>query len=308
MKVPVADRPLYAIALRLIGMLMISTMFMLMKYLGERGIATPELIFWRQIFALLLILGGLAALRRVHLLRTRRSASHATRAVTGNAALICNITAAVLLPLADATVLSFTTPLFAVFITALVVREHVGRWRWLSVLLGFAGVLIMSQPGHGPVSLLGIAAGLGGGFLVAIVSFQVRDLTRTDDPIACVFWFSFFGTLLLATVMPVYMTWHTWEQWSLIATASVVGTVGQLLFTLSLRFGSVATVLVMDYTALIWATVYGWLIWENLPTLATWLGAPVIIAAGLIITWRERRIARVALAQGAQTVAAQSVD
>jgi drug/metabolite transporter (DMT)-like permease len=273
-------------------MLLLSTMFMLVKVAGESGIAAPEVMFWRQAVTVPTLLAGLALTGKLGLLRTQRMASHARRAVTGTTGLLCNVSAAMLLPLAEVTTLGFTTPLFAVLIAAVVLRDHVGPWRWTAVILGFSGVLIVAQPGHVPVSALGVAAGLAAGLIVAAVSFQIRDLSRTEAPVTCVFWFGFYGALFAGVLMPIYATGHTAAQWLVLLGIGLAGTGAQLLITLALRHAAVATVIVMDYTTLVWSTLYGWLIWDNLPARVTWFGAPLIIAAGLIITWREHRMAR----------------
>ncbi|MFT4056972.1 MAG: DMT family transporter [Novosphingobium sp.] len=304
------DRPMLAIALRLAAMVMLSTMFMLVKLAGEAGVSLPELVFWRQAMAVPIILGWLAATGGLGLLRTRRMSSHAMRATSGTAGLCCNIGAATLLPLPVGTTLGFTTPLFAVLITALVLRDKVGPWRWTAVVLGFIGVLVIAQPSGDPVPPLGLAAGLGAGLIVAIVSFQIRDLSRTEPPIACVFWFAFYGSLFAAILLPFYGTAHGACEWLLLAAIGLAGTLAQFLITSALRFGQVATVVVMDYTALIWATLYGWTIWGHVPSAAMGLGAPIIVAAGLIITSREHFLAKrvsptSAIDEGATEEAAQ---
>lgn len=281
-----------AIVLRLAAMAMLATMFMLAKLAGEAGVSLPELVFWRQAMSLPVILLALLASGKLGLLATQRMGSHAKRATSGTLGLCCNLGAATLLPLPVATTLGFTTPLFAVLITALVLRETVGRWRWTAVVLGFAGVLIVTRPGETAVPLMGLVAGLGAGVIVAVVSFQIRDLARTEAPIACVFWFAFYGTLFSAALLPFYAQPHGAYQWLLLGAIGVTGTLAQFLITAALRFGQVATVVVMDYTALIWSTLYGWVLWDHLPGATTWLGAPLIVAAGLIITSREHFLAR----------------
>lgn len=273
-------------------MAMLSTMFMLVKLAGQHGVSLPELIFWRQAMSVPIIFGWLVATRNLGVLRTRRMGSHAMRATTGTAGLCCNLGAATLLPLPEATTLGFTTPLFAVIITALVLRDKVGIWRWMAVMIGFAGVLIVAQPGGQPIPPLGLAAGLGAGVIVSIVSFQIRDLARTEAPITCVFWFAFYGAAIASIILPVYARPHDMSVWLILVAVGFAGTLAQFLITAALRYGQVATVVVMDYTALIWATLYGWGIWDSLPPHTTWLGAPLIIAAGLIITWREQYLSR----------------
>lgn len=282
------DRPLYALALRLGGIALIAAMFLLVKLAGESGVALPEVMFWRQVVTLPVLLGWLALTRRMETLRTARIGAHARRAGVGTFGMVCNFGAATLLPLAEATTLGFTTPLFAVIIGALVLRETTGPWRWAAVVLGFAGVLVIAQPGHEFVSPLGAAAGLGAGLMVAIISYQIRDLGRTEAPISTVFYFALFGSLIMAPFLPFVMTEHSPAQWAILIGIGLVGTFGQLLITSALRHGPVASVIVMDYSALIWALLFGWAVWGQLPGAATWFGAPLIVIAGLIILWRER--------------------
>ncbi|KPH58739.1 DMT family transporter [Novosphingobium sp. ST904] len=276
------------------AMVMLSTMFMLVKLAGRHGVSAAEMVFWRQAMSVPLIAGWLLATGRIGQLKTRRVSSHAFRATSGTLGLVCNVTAAMLLPLPVGTTLGFTAPLFAVLITAIVVRDKVGPWRWLAVVLGFAGVLVITRPGGetGALPLAGLAAGLGAGVIVAVVSFQIRDLARTEAPIACVFWFAFFGSLFAAVLLPFYGQSHEPRVWMLLVAVGLAGTLAQLLITAALRHGAVATVVVMDYTALIWATAYGYTIFGDLPPASTWLGAPLIIAAGLIITWREHYLSK----------------
>jgi len=271
---------------------MMATLTMLVKYASDIGIALPEIMFWRQAVTIPVLLAWLWLTSGLARLRTQRLRSHGIRAFTGMCGMLCGFGAATILPLAEATILSFTTPLFAVIVTAVILREHVGPWRWLSVLCGFVGVIIIAQPGSGAIPIFGALVGLVGAFLVSIISFQLRDLGRTEEPIQITFWFAMFGAPLMGLFLPFFMTPHTPWQLAVLITLGLVGTIAQMLLSASLRYGAVASVIIMDYTALIWSTFYGWLVWDRLPSFAMWLGAPLIIAAGIIIIWRERRLAR----------------
>ena len=274
--------------------MLFATLLMLVKLAGESGVALPEIMFWRQAVTVPLILGWLWWTSGLHRLRTQRIGSHARRAGVGMFNMIFNFGAAILLPLAESTTLGFTTPLFAVVLAALVLREHVGPWRWAAVALGFAGVVVIAQPGggHEPISMMGAAAGLIAAFFIAVINYQIRDLGRTEEPISIVFYFAAFGAPMAALALPFVMTAHSAQQWLLLIGIGTIGTFAQVLLAASLRYGAVASVIVMDYTALIWATLYGWLIWDRIPPVATWFGAPLIVAAGLLIAWREHRLAR----------------
>jgi drug/metabolite transporter (DMT)-like permease len=284
------QKPLFALGLRLIAAAVLATLLMLVKYTAQSGVALAEILFWRQALTVPILFGWLGWHREISRLRTRRLPIHARRAIIGVIGMFLNFGAVLLLPLAEATTLGFTTPIFAVILSALLLHEQVGPVRWLAVALGFAGVVIITQPGHSTIPLNGAAVGLGAGFMVALISIQVRDLARTDESLSIVFWFAALSTPFLAAALPFVMTHHSPRQWALLMAIGVIGGAGQLLLTSSLRFGQVASVIVMDYSALIWATLFGWLVWDHLPPAATWLGAPVIMAAGIVIAWRERRI------------------
>ena len=93
-------------------------------------------------------------------------------------------------------------------------------------------------------------------------------------------------------MLPFVMTHHTAQGWLVLIGIGAFGTAAQLLLTAALRYGTVASVVGMDYTALIWTTLYGWKIFDQLPPASTWAGAPLIVAAGLVIILRERHLSR----------------
>jgi drug/metabolite transporter (DMT)-like permease len=271
---------------------MIATMFMLGKLAHESGVALPEIMFWRQAVTLPILGTYLLSVGGMHRLKTQRIGSHAKRAAMGMTGMLCNFAAVSLLPLAESTTLNFTAPLFAVIIAALVLRDHVGPWRWTAVAFGFAGVLVITQPGHAHIPALGAAAGLVSALFNAVISFQIRDLGRTEEPVRVVFYFALFGTALMTLFLPFYGTPHDAHQWFLLLAVGVTGTIGQLFMTAALRLGPVASVIVMDYSQIIWATLYGLLIWNILPGTSTWIGMPLVVTAGLVIAWREHVLAR----------------
>jgi drug/metabolite transporter (DMT)-like permease len=124
------------------------------------------------------------------------------------------------------------------------------------------------------------------------VSILVRRMGASEPPATIVF---YFATLSLIPLLPAWLLdyrAHDAGTWGLLVAIGLVGGVGQLTMTTSLRLAPVSTVVPMDYSGLIWATLYGWLLFAVLPGPATWIGAPVIVASGLYIVWREHRLAR----------------
>ena len=191
--------------------------------------------------------------------------------------------------------MNFTAPIWAVILATLLLKERPGVWRWSAVAAGFIGVLLIAQPGSGHIPLFGALVALGGAFMIALISIQIADLGRTDKPLVIVFYFALFSVPVTGVFMPFVGKAHDAATWWLLAGIGVSGVIGQLLLTAALRFGKVSSVIVMDYSALFWATLYGWFLFGMLPPASTWLGAPIIIAAGLVIAWREHRLSRPAL-------------
>jgi drug/metabolite transporter (DMT)-like permease len=283
------QRPMYALGLRLVAMAAISVMLLLVKLTGEHGIWLPETLFWRQFFPGIALIGWLGARGQLGRLHTKRPWIHARRAFIGGVGMFMTLGVVQILPLAEATVLGFTAPIFAVLLAVLLLGEKVGPWRWTAVVLGLAGVVIIAGPDRGHIPLLGLAIGIGAAFMVALISIQLRDLGRTEEPVSVVFWFSAYCTPVLA----LFMLWtglpsHDLAGWAMLVGIGLTGLVAQLLMTAALRYGSVASVIVMDYSQFGWATLWGWLVFANVPPAQTWIGAPAIIAAGLIIAWREQ--------------------
>lgn len=288
-------RPLLALGVRLLAAFALATMGMLVKLAGERGAHLIELIFWRQLLTVALLSTGLALTGKLALLRTKRLPAHARRAASGLFGMIFTYGAVLLLPLTEATTLGFTAPVFAVLIAIVLFRERIGPYRWGAVAMGFAGVTVVMQPFsglHEGVTLAGVAVGLVAPFMVALISFQLQDLNTTENPWSIVFWFSALTTPIAAMALPFVMAGHDPVTWALILGMGLVGAGAQMLLTTSLRFGSAAVILLMDYTALLWASFYGYTIFDRAAPASLWLGAPLIIAAGLLIAWRERQLAR----------------
>jgi len=149
-------------------------------------------------------------------------------------------------------------------------------------------VVIIAGPDRAHIPLIGLATGIGAAFMVAIISIQLRDLGRTEEPVSVVFWFSAFCTPPFALfVLHTGVPHHDPVSWAMLVGIGATGLAAQLLMTAALRYGSVASVIVMDYSQFGWATLWGWLIFAHVPGAQTWIGAPAIIAAGLIIAWRE---------------------
>jgi len=289
---PAEQRPLAGISLRLLTALLLAVMFALVKLASTRGVNVVESLFYRQCGSALCATGLVAAGPGFDSLRTRRVWAHVGRMALGLAAMALNFVAFILLPLAEATTIGFSVPIFSVVLAALLLGEPTGKWRWGAVAAGFAGVLLIVQPGSGDVPLLGASVAIVAALLTASVTIVIRRLGATERAATTVFWFAVSSLVPLGILMLHFAEAHDGTTWLILGGLALAGGLAQLTLTGALRLAPVALVMPMDYTSLLWAVLLGASIFGELPSPWTWIGAPIIIASGLVIVWREHRLHR----------------
>ena len=283
------------IALRLLAMASLSGMYAMVKLIDAAGVHIVESLFWRQ--AVILPLLALWALTHggLSMFRTHRLGVHARRAAMGLTGMVFNFGGMIFLPMAEATTINLSVPIFAVIFAALFLKEPTGPARWSAVVAGFVGVLIVLNPtsmlasGFGGDHGIGTLIALGGAIMTALVTIQVRDLGRTESATAIVFWFSLFSLVPLGLGLPFVITAHSAGVWALLIGLGLLGAVAQMSLTGALRLAPVAVVTPMDYSSLLWSIACGWWLFGTTPADTTWAGAPLIVASGLFIAWREHR-------------------
>jgi drug/metabolite transporter (DMT)-like permease len=287
-----SDRILPAIGFRLLSVFAFASMAACIKLAQAGGANLAELLFFRQAGSLPVVVAAVAAGPGLASLRTGRIGAHALRCAVGLSSMCFMFLTVMLLPLAESTTLQFTVPIFATILGALILKEQTGWHRWSAVAAGFIGVVIVAQPGSGHIPLAGLAAGMLAASLSAAVSILVRTIGKTEPPGTIVFYFAALSTIPLLPAFLATTEPHPPATWFWLVATGLVGAVGQLAMTTSLRLAPVSVVVPMDYSGLVWATLYGWLLFAAMPTPMTWVGAPIIIASGLYIVWREHRLSR----------------
>lgn len=281
------DRLLPAIGLRLLSVALFACMNAGIKLGQARGAAIGELLFFRQAGAAVLVTGMIAAGPGLATIRTARIGAHISRAAVGVTSMALTFAALMALPLAEATTIGFTTPIFATVLGALVLGEPTGWRRWSAVAVGFVGVLIVVQPGGHAIPVAGAAFGISAALLTSVVFILLRQIGRTERAQTTVWWFSVLSLVPLGIGYAFSARAHEPAAWALMVSVGLFGGAAQLAMTASLRRGAVSLVVPFDYSALLWATAFGWWLFGTLPGPSTWAGAPVIVASGLYIVWRE---------------------
>ena len=297
---PTEQQPLVGIALRLLTALLLAVMFALVKLAASRGVHLVETLFYRQIGSAMCAVGLVASGPGFASLRTKRVGAHIVRMGFGMTAMALNFLAMIMLPLAEATAIGFSVPIFSTILAAILLAEPTGRWRWGAVATGFVGVLVIVQPGSGEVPIAGAGVAMIAAMMTAAVTIIIRRLGATERASTTVFWFATSSLVPMGVLMLWFARSHDLATWAIIGGMALAGGLAQLTLTGALRLAPVALVMPMDYTSLLWATLLGVWLFAELPTPWVWVGAPIIIASGLIIVWREHRLRRSA-ALAAQT-------
>jgi len=275
-------------------MLMISIMFTAVKWLGEHGVHLMEMLFFRQLFALPVAVGALMLGPGLTSLRTKRIGAHAGRTAVGSIGMALNFSSFMLLPLAEATTIGFTVPIFATILAIIFLSERPGFHRWSAIIVGFIGVLVIIGPNdHSTAPPIGFAIAIAAAIVTSSVSLLLRQLGKTEPTAAIVFYFSALSLPPLAIAMLFFGQAHEPFIWLIIIGMGVAGGIAQLLMTASLKWAPVSLVLPMDYSTLLWSTLFGWILWASWPGSWTWVGAIIIATSSLYIAWREHRHHRV---------------
>jgi drug/metabolite transporter (DMT)-like permease len=273
-----------------------STMGALLKLASTQGMNAPELVFYRSLFSLPVVVLWVLTRENLSVLRPKKPMAHVWRCALGLLTMGLTFQALILLPLADATAINFTAPIFATVLSFLILKEDVGLHRWTAVLVGFLGVLVVARPGGSGLPVLGVAVALAAATGSAGVTTTLRHLQRSENVAAIVFWFAVAGIVVAGALMPLFGHRHSAQAFAIAALGGLAGGVGQLLMTSSLR-APVSVVSSFDYLQIVAATVYGWLLFSDVPSVNTVLGATLIAASGLYTAWREhrRRVERAAI-------------
>jgi drug/metabolite transporter (DMT)-like permease len=261
---------------------------------GE-GLHVFEIVFLRNLLAALFMAPFFLRLGRSPegggALRTKCLGLHVARGFFQVTAMLMYWMALTLVPLADATVLLFTSPIFATMGAILFLGEGARAKRWASIGLGFIGMLIIVRPHVAPLEL-GVALGLGGSVLFAGSRLIAKRATRVDSAPTVVAYLAFTTTPLSLVPALFVWTWPSLEMVALLVVIAALGTLTHLLMTQAFREGDLTAVEPLYFTRLIWASLIGYVLFAEIPVIWTWTGAAVIIASTTLLVRSETRPAR----------------
>lgn len=299
-------RPGRAIALKLVAVFLFMVMAALIKTVSDH-VPPGQAVFFRSFFALPIIMIWLwhrGQLREG--LVPSNLMGHVWRGLFGTTAMALTFTGLGLLPLPEVTAIGYATPMFAVLFAALFLGEKVRIIRLSAVALGLVGVMIVIAPrlsldggSLSTAATFGAIMVLIASILRALVQIHVRRLVQTDSTAAIVFYFSITASVLALLTLP--LGWATgWEAiaWTrppvlillLLVLAGCIGGIAQILITSAYRFGGASMLAPFDYASMIFATIIGYVAFNEVATGPILIGASLVISGGVLIIWRERQL------------------
>jgi drug/metabolite transporter (DMT)-like permease len=232
--------------------------------------------------------------------RTTRVFGQIGRGALSVGGMYSNFAALQRLPLADATAISFASPLITVALAAIVLKERVRIYRWTAVFVGFIGVIVMLIPhldvsqyftvGAMTVATIGSLLALLAACFNAGTVIQTRRLTQSEATSSIVFYFSLMTALAGLVSLP--FAWHTPTGFELLLLVScgLFGGIGHIFLTESYRYAQASVIAPFDYSSMLWALLLGYWVFGELPTVLVYVGACIVAAAGLFVIWRERQL------------------
>jgi drug/metabolite transporter (DMT)-like permease len=245
-----------------------------------------EVLFTRTAAALLACSLFILPRTGLAVFRTRRLSHHVMRSVSQAFSQTFLLIAFSLMPLAAASAINFSAPLFTALISALLLKEAVGLTRWAVLLVGFLGVLIVTSPGAEAFQI-GALFALGNAVLYGSVTAAVRGMTATESTETLTLYQLTLLTGIFALFLPFGWVTPTPADAGWILFNGVANAVGQYWWTRALHLAPASGVMPFFYLSLVWASILGFAIWGEVPTVSLVVGSAVVVASGLFLLWRE---------------------
>lgn len=251
--------------------------------LGAGQFTSAEMVFYRC-FGGLIFLSVIMKFRG-HKVRRTNLRRHLARSLAGLAAMTLYFHAMTVLPLATATTLNYTSPLFLALLSILWLKEKAHLWQIVSLVMGFVGVVILLGPSITPRQLPDALWGLTSGFLAGIAIMNVRSLGREGEPVwNIVFYFSLVSAVLSGAWAALHVLHPvTWANLPIVAGLGLLATVGQLSLTKAFQGGQTIVTGAFNYSTLVFASLFGVVLWGEILSPLAWCGMAILIGSGIMM-------------------------
>ncbi|MBI2255956.1 MAG: DMT family transporter [Proteobacteria bacterium] len=306
------DRPLFGILCLITAGFVFSFFNAIVKHLSTNGMPVMEVAWGRYVFHLVFALGYAGIARHIErpaaappqvtwwqpwreMLRAKKPGLQFLRSLLMLATTLLFFLAVSHIDLASATAVAFVEPMVITILSFFLLKEQVGIRRWTAVAIGFIGVLIVIRPGFGMVSLA-ILLPVFSASTGATYNVLTRIAARYDSNVTSLFYAALVGCLVLSAFMPLVWQAPSLNEWLLLAALGFSGGLAHTLVIRAFSFASASIIAPFIYLQLVWATAIGYVWFDMLPAVTTWIGGAVIIATGIYTAHRERIRARERLA------------
>lgn len=286
----IEDRRLLGIGFALVAYLLFTILDSSAKWMGLAGLPTQEVVFVRYSVHLVLVLVVFLPRERKALITTRAPLLEIARAACLGSSTVFNFLALLYLPLTTTAAIMFTMPIIICVLSIPLLGEHVGWRRWIAIVVGLMGVLIIIRPGTSAFhpamlwSLLATTCGAG-------YSLLTRKLAGVDSTWTQNFYAAAVATACLLPFIFLNWTWpNDWRTWLAFTVIGVAGFVGHLLVTEAHRLAPASVLAPFSYSQILWMTSSSWLVFGQPPDTAVYVGAPIVVGSGLYIWLRERTL------------------
>jgi drug/metabolite transporter (DMT)-like permease len=290
-----------AVLFTLVSSVLFATMTVLVRFVGEAA-PVGQVVFFRAAFGILPV-ALIYALRGelVEMVRTRRLLGHIGRGSFSICGMFLNFASIARLPVVDATAIQFTSPLMTVAFSAIFLKERVRLFRWSAVTLGFVGVIVMLWPHVDAsryaaavvgASVVGAVCGLAASMFNAGAVIQTRRLTASETTSSIVFYFSLICALAGLATYPFGWIAPSPAQLAALIATGLLGGLSHIFLTESYRHAPQSVVAPFGYATMIWALIFGYVVFGEIPAPLVFIGACIVAAAGLLVVFRERYLGK----------------
>jgi drug/metabolite transporter (DMT)-like permease len=265
--------------------ILFTVMSAISKWLTE-SYPIGEVLFIRAAVAFLAYAALVLPRSGLAVFRTQRLSHHGGRALSQAFSQSFILIAFSLMPMADVVAIAFSAPLFATLLAAMLLHERVGAARWIALIVGFGGVLIVTSPGAG-IFQLGALFALGNAVLYASVTIAVRGMTATESTETLIMYQVSLLTVMFAPLLLLGFVMPTWTAAGMLLANGLLNVLAQYCWTRGLHHAPASAVTPFYYFSLVWSMIAGFLVWGDVPTLALLAGSAVVVGSGLFLLWRE---------------------
>ncbi len=282
-----SSRPLLGIGLMITAMAVLPFLDVIAKYLGQQGMPVMQIVWARLFFGALFTLPFALKLAGVKGLMPNMPVMHAVRASFMIAATAFFFAALRDLPVADTLAIFFVQPLVVTLLSPVVLGEHVGLRRWVAVMIGFLGTLIIIRPGLQELNP-GVFLALASGTCLAIYLLLTRKIAGSAPAMVTTFYTSLCGAVIMSVIVLFVWETPTPAQWGFFLLLSLIANGGHYLIVKSYDHAEASLLAPLAYTEMVMATIAGWYFFGDFPDVWTFVGVAILIACAIYISWRER--------------------